>query len=134
MRRVWPDRVVEENNLHAQISALRKALGVDRDLIRTVAGRGYQFTGEIRAAAESPDRAALSSLPEPVSELIGRDEAGARGSGSRHEPPVGDADRRRRHREDSVGARGRASAPAALRRRRRAGGAGAADRSPTRSR
>jgi DNA-binding winged helix-turn-helix (wHTH) protein len=40
MRRVWPDRIVEENNLQAQISALRKALGVDRDLIRTVAGRG----------------------------------------------------------------------------------------------
>jgi DNA-binding winged helix-turn-helix (wHTH) protein len=31
MRRVWPDRVVEENNLQAQISALRKAFGSDRD-------------------------------------------------------------------------------------------------------
>src|SRR3989454_5382476 len=48
MNRVWPDRVVEENNLQAQISALRKVFGADRDLIRTVAGRGYQFTGEIR--------------------------------------------------------------------------------------
>src|SRR6266851_5157115 len=48
MSRVWPDRVVEENNLPAQISALRKVFGADRDLIRTVAGRGYQFTGEIR--------------------------------------------------------------------------------------
>ena len=73
MRRVWPDRVVEENNLQAQISALRKALGVDRDLIRTVAGRGYQFTGEIRAAAGRPPSAPPSSLPEPVSELIGRE-------------------------------------------------------------
>src|SRR5437667_7989413 len=36
MRRVWPDRVVEENNLQAQISALRKVFGADRDLIRTV--------------------------------------------------------------------------------------------------
>ena len=54
LRRVWPDRTVEENNLQAQISTLRKALGADRDLIRTVAGRGYQFTGEIRAAAGSP--------------------------------------------------------------------------------
>src|SRR6201996_9637928 len=36
MARVWPDRVVEENNLQAQISALRTALGADRDLIRTV--------------------------------------------------------------------------------------------------
>ncbi len=45
MNRVWPDRIVEENSLEAQISALRRAFGADRDLIRTVAGRGYQFTG-----------------------------------------------------------------------------------------
>ena len=51
MRRVWPDRIVEENNLQFQISTLRKAFAADRDLIRTLAGRGYQFTGEIRAAA-----------------------------------------------------------------------------------
>jgi len=44
--RVWPGRVVEEGNLRAQIRALRIALG-DPDLIRTVAGRGYQFTGEV---------------------------------------------------------------------------------------
>jgi predicted ATPase/DNA-binding winged helix-turn-helix (wHTH) protein len=73
MRRVWPDRVIEENNLQAQISALRKALGDDRDLIRTVAGRGYQFTGEIRSAAGPPSSAPASTLPEPVSDLIGRD-------------------------------------------------------------
>src|SRR5687768_10599846 len=73
LRKVWPDRVVEENNLQAQIAALRKAFGADRDLIRTVAGRGYQFTGEIRAAAGRAPRAPVSNLPEPVSELIGRD-------------------------------------------------------------
>jgi predicted ATPase/DNA-binding winged helix-turn-helix (wHTH) protein len=73
IRRVWPDRVVDENNLQAQISALRKALGADRELIRTVAGRGYQFTGEIRTAAGAPPTAPRSNLPEPVSELIGRD-------------------------------------------------------------
>src|SRR5258708_38656303 len=48
MHRVWPDRIVEENNLQAQISALRRALGAGRDLIRTAAGRGSQFTGEDR--------------------------------------------------------------------------------------
>ena len=36
LSRVWPDTVVEENNLVVQISALRKALGEDRDFIRTV--------------------------------------------------------------------------------------------------
>jgi predicted ATPase/DNA-binding winged helix-turn-helix (wHTH) protein len=75
MRRVWPDRVVEENNLEAQISALRKVFGTDRDLIRTIAGRGYQFTGDIRATAA---RVALTlprmtNLPEGTSELIGRE-------------------------------------------------------------
>src|SRR6516165_10904533 len=52
---VWPDRIVEENNLQWQISALRAAFGADRNLIRTVSGRGYQFTGEIDTAHVSPE-------------------------------------------------------------------------------
>src|SRR5437899_7722814 len=75
MSRVWPDRVVEENNLAAQISVLRKAFGADRHLIRTVAGRGYQFTGEIRttaATAAGPAPSQETNLPEAASELIGR--------------------------------------------------------------
>jgi DNA-binding response OmpR family regulator len=36
MARVWTDRVVEAHNLEAQISTLRAAFGIDRDLIRTV--------------------------------------------------------------------------------------------------
>src|SRR5437867_5082580 len=74
--RVWPDRVVEENNLQAQISSLRKAFGPDRDLIRTVAGRGYQFTGEIRGTTATAAAATLSPAtnpPETFSELIGRE-------------------------------------------------------------
>src|SRR6202521_4319180 len=55
MNRVWPDRVVEENSLQAQIAALRRAFGADRGLIRTIAGRGYQFTGEIRTVSARPD-------------------------------------------------------------------------------
>jgi len=73
MSRVWPDRVVEENNVQAQISSLRKVFGADRDLIRTVAGRGYQFTGEIRAAAATAVAATPSpatNLSEPASELV----------------------------------------------------------------
>src|SRR5271170_1038653 len=83
MSRVWAGRIVEENTLQGAISALRKAFGADRDLIRTVAGRGYQFTGEIRArsagvpgaapaAAEPPLR--LTNLLESVSELVDREE------------------------------------------------------------
>src|SRR5262245_20373727 len=76
MSRVWPDRVVEENNLPAQIFTLRKILGPDRDLIRTVAGRGYQFTGEVRttaAAVAGPAPSRMTNLPEALSELIGRE-------------------------------------------------------------
>src|SRR6202158_3795632 len=87
MERVWPDRIIEENSLQAQISALRRAFGADRDLIRTIAGRGYQFTGEIRTVSADHDvwpavTAAIpistparppTNLPEPVSELVGRD-------------------------------------------------------------
>ncbi|WP_158903544.1 winged helix-turn-helix domain-containing protein [Burkholderia sp. L27(2015)] len=43
MRVVWPTTIVEENNLQVHVSALRKALGVDSELIRTVAGRGYRL-------------------------------------------------------------------------------------------
>src|SRR5258708_29409603 len=85
--RVWPGRIVEENRLQNQISALRRAFGTDHDLIRTVAGRGYQFTGEIRARpADSEVRLVRAvppgvpgasdfptNLPERVSELIVRD-------------------------------------------------------------
>lgn len=45
LQRVWPDTIVEENNLQVHISALRKALGSDRDLIRTIPGRGYLLLG-----------------------------------------------------------------------------------------
>jgi DNA-binding winged helix-turn-helix (wHTH) protein len=71
---VWPDTVVEENNLVVQISALRKALGEDRDFIRTVSGRGYRFVAEIHtSAAEAAQSAASSNLPTPVSGFIGRE-------------------------------------------------------------
>src|SRR6202162_3714828 len=87
MERVWPHRIIEENSLQHQISALRRAFATDRDLIRTIAGRGYQFTGVIRTVLARPDASASTgipqptptpsrpptNLPEPVSELIGRD-------------------------------------------------------------
>ena len=49
MSRVWPGIVVAEENLKVQISALRKALGEDRDFIRTEFGRGYRFTAAVRS-------------------------------------------------------------------------------------
>src|ERR1700719_1473372 len=64
MRRVWPDRIVEENSLQAQISALRRTFAADRDLIRTIAGRGYQFTGVIRTVSAWPDAQAAPGMPQ----------------------------------------------------------------------
>jgi TolB-like protein/Flp pilus assembly protein TadD len=55
LSRVWPDTVVEENNLVVQISALRKALGEDRHFIRTVSGRGYRFVAEILTSVAESD-------------------------------------------------------------------------------
>ena len=77
INRVWPDRVIDENNLQIQISALRKALGPDRDLIHTVAGRGYHFTGEIfgaKIAAPGDSSLPRTNLPGSIVQLIGRDQ------------------------------------------------------------
>lgn len=52
---VWPNTVVEENNLHVQISALRKLLGPR--IVATIPGFGYQFT----AALKSDDDPNLST-------------------------------------------------------------------------
>jgi predicted ATPase/DNA-binding winged helix-turn-helix (wHTH) protein len=84
---VWPGVIVEENNLAAQVSALRKVLG--GDLIATIPGRGYRFTARIESAPvaapahASPPLADAShlhaepptlrtNLPERPQPLIGR--------------------------------------------------------------
>jgi TolB-like protein len=69
LSRVWPNTIVEENNLQFQISTLRKALGEDRDLIKTVTGRGYRFVGEVTdrsstlRAGEAEDVSGQHSAP-----------------------------------------------------------------------
>ena len=59
---VWPGTAVEENNLSVQIHTLRRALGEDRRMIVTVAGRGYRFAGELRAGSSVP-RLSIVVLP-----------------------------------------------------------------------
>src|SRR5712664_4015521 len=66
MDRVWPNRIVEESSLHVQISALRSAFGADRNLIRTISGRGYQFTGEISTVPASPHPQAVARTAEQI--------------------------------------------------------------------
>src|SRR5258705_3412012 len=82
LSRVWCEAIVEENALQAQISALRKALGEHRKYIKTVPGRGYQFSGDATVvegakgvvsdggpmSAETETRArSLTNLPVPSS-------------------------------------------------------------------
>jgi DNA-binding winged helix-turn-helix (wHTH) protein len=67
LNRVWQGIVVSEENLKVQISALRKALGAERDFIRTDFGRGYRFIGILRSDATArarggPGRAQLRSV------------------------------------------------------------------------
>ena len=57
----WPGTAVEENNLTVQIHALRRALGEDRRMIVTVAGRGYRFAGELHTGRET--QAKISTVP-----------------------------------------------------------------------
>jgi predicted ATPase/DNA-binding winged helix-turn-helix (wHTH) protein len=66
---VWAEVVVEEANLHVQVSALRKVLG--REAIATVPGRGYQFVRPLRRELPAP-----SPQPQPPSglpRLLGRE-------------------------------------------------------------
>lgn len=86
---VWPNLVVEENNLQVQVSALRKLLGAKA--IVTVPGRGYRFAAALDGApaadargpapvkAFAPTAAAamhseFGNLPAGLPPLLGRDQ------------------------------------------------------------
>lgn len=72
---VWSGAVIEENNLQAQMSAIRRALGSDRDMIRTEFGLGYRLVNKHNheAAAERVlDKLASRALPVPLTPLLGR--------------------------------------------------------------
>lgn len=98
LKQVWPNAVVEENNLQVHMSTLRKMLGEDRGLIQTVSGRGYRLVqsgasasaaGEVGAGRahageaddrdepedRAPGRHVQNNLPVHFSALIGRDKA-----------------------------------------------------------
>src|SRR5262245_31662849 len=51
LRQIWPDTIVEENNLVRHISALRKALDEshhESHYIMTIPGRGYRFVATVQ--------------------------------------------------------------------------------------
>ncbi|TXR48191.1 ATP-binding protein [Phyllobacterium endophyticum] len=88
MRRVWPGLNVEDNTIQVHISAIRKALGPDRGMLKTDSGRGYRLLGDWVIRQENQPRHVepvnrpraaihpfLTNVPVAASALIGREMA-----------------------------------------------------------
>src|SRR5258708_36315702 len=67
MGRVW-GAIVEENTIQVHISAIRKALGPDRGMLKTASGRGYRLLGAWTFRREST-LSLGSTKPEPAGNL-----------------------------------------------------------------
>jgi predicted ATPase/DNA-binding winged helix-turn-helix (wHTH) protein len=85
MDRVWPSATVGEGTIHVHISAVRKALGADRAILKTVSGRGYRLLGswtpQRREATATPVYSPLTrapgssppnNFPPIINRLVGR--------------------------------------------------------------
>jgi predicted ATPase len=85
MERVWPGATVGEGTIHVHISAVRKALGPDRGLLKTASGRGYRLLGswtpqqreETAAPVYSPlprtsEAPPANNFPPLITRLVGR--------------------------------------------------------------
>jgi TolB-like protein/Tfp pilus assembly protein PilF len=74
MKEIWPDTIVEENNITVSMSMLRKTLGEDRDnprFIETVPRRGYRFVAEVVEISTEPATGQVQpQFTEPKEELI----------------------------------------------------------------
>jgi predicted ATPase/DNA-binding winged helix-turn-helix (wHTH) protein len=88
MDRVWPGATVGEGTIHVHISAVRKALGADRAMLKTATGRGYRLIGswtpQQREGTAPPVYSALTrtsgtspanNFPPVITRLVGRTEA-----------------------------------------------------------
>jgi predicted ATPase/DNA-binding winged helix-turn-helix (wHTH) protein len=85
LAQIWPGAIIGENTLQVHISAIRKVLGPDRAMLKTVSGRGYRLLGawhirshdsavvdrRTRQAAASP----ATNIPSALTDLIGRSHA-----------------------------------------------------------
>ena len=69
LRFVWPNAVVEENNLARHISILRKALQQRRgqhDFISTIPGRGYMFVAAVTEIKDLPTETPVTAVHDSV--------------------------------------------------------------------
>jgi len=74
LTKLWPEQIIEENALQAQMSAIRRALGPDKHFIGTDFGKGYRFVPS--GSASEPLASAIPKipvLPKASSPLIGRE-------------------------------------------------------------
>src|SRR6266496_497934 len=96
MDAVWPDSIVEENNLAQAISKLRQIFGEtpgSHSYIMTVPGRGYRFVAEVNEQTEgavSKPNAGRGIPEEPIQESLpeARDETKPTDLGTFSEPTI----------------------------------------------
>jgi predicted ATPase/DNA-binding winged helix-turn-helix (wHTH) protein len=80
---VWPGIYVEENTLQVHIAAIRRALGTDRAMLKTIPGRGYRLLGDWRVRSTEADQSVgqfdeqksggtPTNLPARAASLFGR--------------------------------------------------------------
>lgn len=78
MKEIWPDAIVEENNITVSMSILRKALGdaVGNQFIETIPRRGYRFIADVTevgpeqsSATESHQLGEVEAEDEPIDSL-----------------------------------------------------------------
>ncbi len=86
---VWRGFCVDDANLRVQMAAVRRALGDDRDVVKTIPGRGYALAAEVATATMSAGGAITVSLPETNSTEGKAKETGA-GWGCYDEPAATD--------------------------------------------
>lgn len=64
MDRIWPGVIVNENALQVHVSALRKALGAHRGMLKTESGRGYRLVGDWTIRHQPPPGSSVIPFPQ----------------------------------------------------------------------
>ena len=75
---LWPDTVVEDNNLEQAVFTLRQALGERRGehrYIKTIHRRGYQFTATVAVVAAAPPTLPVDVPADPPADPPGESPA-----------------------------------------------------------
>jgi DNA-binding winged helix-turn-helix (wHTH) protein/tetratricopeptide (TPR) repeat protein len=77
MKGIWPDAIVEENNITVSMSILRKSLGEERgtrQFIETVPRRGYRFVADVTVTTELLTEKIPAVEPNPSLQIEPQDD------------------------------------------------------------